>query len=250
MNDDSHFLMSLGAEMSSTKRDYYAQRCREIADAIEQLHTDVAEWKQAASVEANLRREFLNRAEKAEAALPLVGVERREDVARAIEKFTAIFERAPWLKTNDKAVHMPIGGMGEHHQVTWTELARIYDALSGSGVEREDVAPWPLDGPIAAFFAAWPAFAEWWTSIDNGYGRKFTVQDIPPEPFEAFAAALPHTGQPVEGVLGILPRVIAHLENGEDHNEGAFDESCDTCLLLRDLRALSPAASPQQREGE
>ncbi len=32
-----------------------------------------------------------------------------------------------------------------------------------------------------------------------------------------------------------LRKAILHMENGEDHNEGAFDESCDTCVLLKEL---------------
>lgn len=41
----------------------------EAADVIERLRDEVAEWRQAAKVEAGLRREFLARAEKAEASL-------------------------------------------------------------------------------------------------------------------------------------------------------------------------------------
>lgn len=40
-----------------------------LRDEIERLRAEVAEWKQAASVEAGLCREFLARAEKAENSL-------------------------------------------------------------------------------------------------------------------------------------------------------------------------------------
>lgn len=44
----------------------------------------------------------------------------------------------------------------------------------------------------------------------------------------------------------LIGRTLAHLENGQDHDEGAFDESCDTCLLTRDLRAALAAAPSAQ----
>lgn len=59
--------------------------------------------------------------------------------------------------------------------------------------------------------------------------------------WRAMLSAAPPAPAPEGEWRGLLPRIIAHLEDGEGHNEGAFDESCDTCLLLRDLRALLPA---------
>ena len=48
------------------------------ASEIERLRTDRDDWKQAAGVEAGLRREFLARAERAEAALEGIVVGEQE----------------------------------------------------------------------------------------------------------------------------------------------------------------------------
>ncbi len=45
---------------------------------------------------------------------------------KAKEKLAAIFNQAPWLKTDGKAVHLPISGLGENHQLTWPELYALY----------------------------------------------------------------------------------------------------------------------------
>lgn len=47
----------------------------------------------------------------------------------ADNKLRHIFRVAPWLKTDGKAVHLPISGMGKNHQFTWVELAAILDEL-------------------------------------------------------------------------------------------------------------------------
>lgn len=44
-------------------------------------------------------------------------------------KLVAIFEKAAWLRSDGKAAHLPISGMGEGHQVTWPELAAMLDQL-------------------------------------------------------------------------------------------------------------------------
>jgi uncharacterized coiled-coil protein SlyX len=41
----------------------------------------------------------------------------------------------------------------------------------------------------------------------------------------------------IERLRALLDRAVTHLEDDQSHDEGAFDESCDTCLLLRDIRA-------------
>lgn len=35
-----------------------------------------------------------------------------------------------------------------------------------------------------------------------------------------------------------LRKLVAHFEGGEDHGEGAFDESCPDCVALEEARAL------------
>lgn len=45
---------------------------------------------------------------------------------KAKEKLAAIFNQAPWLKTDGKAVHLPISGLGPDHQLTWPELYALY----------------------------------------------------------------------------------------------------------------------------
>lgn len=49
-----------------------------------------------------------------------------KDYTRAKEKLAAIFNQAPWLKTDGKAVHLPVSGLGEGHQLTWPELYALY----------------------------------------------------------------------------------------------------------------------------
>ena len=44
----------------------------------------------------------------------------------AKEKLAVIFNQAPWLKTDGKAVHIPISGLGDEHQLTWPELYALY----------------------------------------------------------------------------------------------------------------------------
>ena len=50
---------------------------------------------------------------------------------------------------------------------------------------------YPMGEAIEAFAEAWPSFKEWWTSKDAPYGGKFSVEEIPPEPFSAFLATAP-----------------------------------------------------------
>jgi hypothetical protein len=45
---------------------------------------------------------------------------------KAKEKLAVIFNQAPWLKTDGKAVHLPISGLGKEHQLTWPELYALY----------------------------------------------------------------------------------------------------------------------------
>lgn len=104
--------------------------------------------------------------------------------------------------------------------------------------EREE---WKLDKAISAFCDAWPSFKNWWTSQDDGYNVKFGVQDIPPEPFEAFLASLRTTPAPSEverlrrdcaelyQVIGTMaehcqdpedPAIIKALDNASDAANG------------------------------
>jgi chromosome segregation ATPase len=62
---------ALGREFWQHKRHY-----DELAAEIERLREAIAEWQQCASVEAGLRREFLARAEKAEAEIERLTLER------------------------------------------------------------------------------------------------------------------------------------------------------------------------------
>lgn len=58
----------------------------------------------------------------------------------------------------------------------------------------------------------------------------------------------------LEGLLGevegTLERVVVQMEDGESHNEGAFDESCDTCVMLKELRATLGKLKAAAREGK
>lgn len=45
---------------------------------------------------------------------------------KAKEKLAVIFNQAPWLKTDGKAIHLPISGLGPDHQLTWPELYALY----------------------------------------------------------------------------------------------------------------------------
>lgn len=55
---------------------------------------------------------------------------------KAKEKLSAIFNQSPWLKTDGKAVHLPISGLGKDHQLTWPELYALYR-------ESDSLAPKP-----------------------------------------------------------------------------------------------------------
>lgn len=46
-----------------------------------------------------------------------------------IEKLRRIFHVAPWLKTDGKAIHIPVSGMDAHHQLTWPDLYAILDII-------------------------------------------------------------------------------------------------------------------------
>lgn len=48
------------------------------------------------------------------------------DYTKAKEKLAVIFNQAPWLKTEGKAVHIPISGLSKDHQLTWPELYALY----------------------------------------------------------------------------------------------------------------------------
>jgi len=50
---------------------------------------------------------------------------------------------------------------------------------------------WPMGQGIEAFAESWPSFKAWWLSQDAPYGGKFSVEEIPPEPFSAFMATAP-----------------------------------------------------------
>ena len=45
---------------------------------------------------------------------------------KAKEKLAVIFNQAPWLKTDGKAVHIPIAGLDKDHQLKWPELYALY----------------------------------------------------------------------------------------------------------------------------
>lgn len=40
-----------------------------------------------------------------------------------------------------------------------------------------------IDAAMARFWTAWPSFAEWWMTQDDGYGEKMGPSDVPHEPF-------------------------------------------------------------------
>lgn len=42
-----------------------------------------------------------------------------------------------------------------------------------------------------------------------------------------------------ERLRAALHKAIAHMEDGESHDEGAFDDSCNTCVLLNELRSIA-----------
>jgi hypothetical protein len=52
---------------------------------------------------------------------------------KAKEKLAVIFNQAPWLKTDGKAVHVPIHGLDKDHQLTWPELYALYHENDLSG---------------------------------------------------------------------------------------------------------------------
>lgn len=51
------------------------------------------------------------------------------EIISPAKKLEAIFEAAPWLANDGKAVHLPIIGMPKDHQLTWPELKAILDDL-------------------------------------------------------------------------------------------------------------------------
>ena len=57
-----------------------ARAMREAATALSEARAEIEEWRQAASVEAGLRREFFTRAEKAESELSTLRARVREVV--------------------------------------------------------------------------------------------------------------------------------------------------------------------------
>lgn len=68
---------------------------------------------------------------------------------KAKEKLAAIFNQAPWLKTDGKAVHLPISGLGPDHQLTWPELYALYRASDNLRASQQS---YPSDdsGPRSA----------------------------------------------------------------------------------------------------
>lgn len=56
----------------------------------------------------------------------------------------------------------------------------------------------------------------------------------------------PSDQQGREQVIGELCAIIEKHEQGENHDEGAFDADCSVCRILADLRALSRARSAAQ----
>lgn len=49
-----------------------------------------------------------------------------DQYTKAKEKLAVIFNQSPWLKTDGKAVHLPISGLEKDHQLTWPELYALY----------------------------------------------------------------------------------------------------------------------------
>lgn len=54
---------------------------------------------------------------------------------------------------------------------------------------------------------------------------------------KAAKSVLPTLIKQHERMREALERVITKWERGENHNEGAFDPDCETCLILADLRS-------------
>lgn len=55
---------------------------------------------------------------------------------KAWDKLSKIFEVAPWLKESGKAVHIPIHGMGDDHQLTWPELNALMEGYEDEFSKR------------------------------------------------------------------------------------------------------------------
>lgn len=59
---------------------------------------------------------------------------------------------------------------------------------------------------------------------------------------DVLTAALARPAEGDGALRTALRKAIAHMEDGDRHDEDAFDESCDTCILLAELRAMLAAA--------
>lgn len=56
---------------------------------------------------------------------------------------------------------------------------------------------------------------------------------------EAYKGQVEAGSNEIERLRSGIHAIIAKFEDGENHDEGAFDSDCSVCLILKDLRSVT-----------
>jgi Lar family restriction alleviation protein len=151
---------------------------------------------------------------------------------------------AAWNRRALSAPPAPVGG-GEWPSIdtaprdgSWFVARQNGEAFPCQWVELEGEG-WVYEGGSAGWLDLFNDTleepAEWQGVILGGPDPKPAALSSPPSQ---------------EGLREALRTIVAKWERGPNHDEGAFDADCETCLILADFRSLLAALSSPPLEGE